>query len=268
MPHASGKEKAQASWFPGHMAAGLRALESLATLIDVVLEVRDARAPAASAAALPARLRGKTRMVLLNRADLADEALTRRWLTSLGTRHETFATIGTQASSVRPVRDALARLPRRRPTLHVAVIGAPNTGKSSIINALARRKAAIAENRAGVTRHVRWLALGPGIQLLDTPGVLAPKIVSRDAAWKLAATGCLPESAYDPEDVVEHLAAWLRAHGAARAAEQADVEVFARARGMLRKGGEVDRAGAARKILTELRAGTLGRFTFEVPDEA
>jgi len=250
------------------MAAGLRALEGLASLLDVIVEVRDARIPAASAAALPQSLRAKPRIVLLNRSDLARAPQTQRWLQALRAQHPAFATTGTHAGSLRQVRDALVRFPRRRATLHVAVVGAPNAGKSSIINALGRRKRAIAQDRPGVTRHVRWLALAPGIELLDTPGVLAPKIVGRDAAWQLAATGGLPETAYDPEDVVEHLAAWLRAHGETRAAQRIVVEDFARAHGMLRKGGEVDRPGAARKILSELRAGALGRFTFELPHEA
>ncbi|MBV8081752.1 MAG: 50S ribosome-binding GTPase [Candidatus Eremiobacteraeota bacterium] len=246
----------------------MRALDELAGLIDLVLEVRDARVPAATAVAgLHAKLRAKQRIIVLNREDLADPPLTRRWLHALRAQHQAFATIGTRAASLAALRAAVLRAPRRRATLHVAVVGAPNTGKSSVINALSRRKRALAQDRAGVTRHARWLSLGPGIELLDTPGVLPPKIVGVDAAWQLAATGCLPETAYDPEEVVERLAAWVAAGGHARSAARFDVEEFARARGMLRKGGEVERAGAARTLLTEFRSGALGRFTFETPRE-
>jgi ribosome biogenesis GTPase A len=250
------------------MAAGKRAVEEVAKLIDVVVEVRDARVPRATAVAdLHPKLRAKPRLTLLNREDLADPGATARWLRALRRDGPAFAVIGTRASSLRPARDAILALPRRRATLHVAVVGAPNTGKSSIINALARRKRAIAQDRAGVTRHVRWLALAPGVELLDTPGVLPPKIIGRDTAWRLAASGCLPESAYDPEDVVERLGAWLRETGRDAVAARADITEFARAHGMLRKGGEVDRAAAARKLLARFRDGSLGRFTFELPGE-
>jgi len=250
------------------MAAGKRAIDERASLIDLVVEVRDARLPVATAVAgLHPKLRSKPRVTLLNREDLADPKATTRWLRSLRAGGPAYATIGTRAESLRGAREAIAAWPRRRATLHVAVVGAPNTGKSSVINALARRKRAVAQDRAGITRHVRWLALAPGIELLDSPGVLPPKIVSKDAAWQLAACGCLPESAYDAEDVVERLSAWLRAAGLAAAAARVDLSGFARAHGMLRKGGEVDSAAAARKLLAQFRSGSLGRFTFEVPGE-
>jgi ribosome biogenesis GTPase A len=260
------KAKAAASWFPGHMAAGMRELEALASGIDAVIEVRDARVPAATAAKdLHVKLRGKPRLVVLNRADLADGRATDRWLAALRELQPAFATIGTSASSLHPLRAALAEMPKRRAVLHVAVVGAPNTGKSSVINALSRRKRAVAQNRAGVTRRTRWLRLDGGIALLDTPGVLAPKIMSREAAWQLAVCGCLPETAYDPEEVVERMGAWLRANGFSQAAARSDLVEFAKSHGMLRKGGEIDRPGAARKLLALFRAGSLGRFTFELP---
>jgi ribosome biogenesis GTPase A len=250
------------------MAAGMRAIEDTASLIDLVVEVRDARVPRATAvASLHPKLRAKPRLTLLNREDLAEPAATARWLAALRGERPAYATTGTQAASLHGVRAAIVSAPRRRATLHVAVVGAPNTGKSSVINGLSRRKRAVAQDRAGVTRHVRWLALAPGIELLDTPGVLPPKIVSAEMAWQLAATGCLPEKAYDAEDVVEQLASWMREHENGTVAARFDIAEFARARGMLRKGGEVDRAGAARKLLTDFRSGALGRFTFELPRE-
>ncbi|HME82121.1 MAG TPA: YlqF/YawG family GTPase [Candidatus Eremiobacteraceae bacterium] len=269
MPRSSAKDKAAASWFPGHMAAGMRALDEFAGLIDLVVEVRDARVPAATAVAgLHPKLRAKPRLIVLNREDLADPRATTAWVRALRAQWPAYATMGTNAATLRAVRTAIASAPRRRAVLHVAVVGAPNTGKSSVINGLSRRKRARAQDRPGVTRHAQWLALVPGTELLDTPGVLPPKIVDRDAAWQLAACGCLPETAYDPEAVVERLGAWLKEHGPAHAAARVSIEEFARARGMLRKGGEVDRAGAARTLLVEFRAGTLGRFTFELPREA
>ena len=250
------------------MAAGMRALEKLAPSIDAVIEVRDARVPAATAAGhLHAKLRAKPRLIVLNREDLADPKATERWLRALRPDQPAFAAKGTSAESLRPVRERLAMIPRKRAVLHVAVVGAPNTGKSSVINAMSRRKRVVAQDRAGVTRHTSWLSLAGNILLLDTPGVLAPKITSRDAAWKLAACGSLPETVYDAEDVVERLGAWLRAHGHEVAAHNSDLSNFAASHGMLRKGGELDRSGAARKLLAQFRSGTFGRFTFELPKE-
>ena len=148
----------------------------------------------------------------------------------------------------------------------VAVVGAPNTGKSSVINALVHRKRAIVQNKAGVTRHVRWIALDDHVDILDTPGVLAPRITSQTVAWQLAVCGILPESAFDAEEVVDRLSAWLGL-SATNHSGVPDVEMFARERGMLRRGGEIDRRNAARTYLKEFRAGNLGRVTFELPEE-
>ncbi|HXW76747.1 MAG TPA: GTPase [Candidatus Eremiobacteraceae bacterium] len=250
------------------MAAGLRALLSVADLIDLVIEVRDARMPSSTAvAAAHPRLRAKPSIVLLNRSDLAEAALTARWEATLRSAGVTaHATIGTRAASLAPVRADLAARPRKRALLRAAVVGAPNSGKSSVINALGRTKRAVAQDKPGVTRHVRWLRAAPDVELLDTPGLLPPRIESEDAAWQLAACGTLPESAFDAEDAAEHLHRWLLANRP-RLARDVDVESFALAHGMRVRGGELDRANAARKLLSLFRGGKLFRITFERPKD-
>lgn len=248
------------------MAAGKRAVAKIADLVDVVVEVRDARLPQSSAvAALHPRLRKKPTFVLLNRADLADPDATQSWLRYLRESHPgAFAGTGTSAASLRPLRAALLAQPVRRGRLKIAVVGAPNTGKSSVINALARRKRAVVADRPGVTRHVGWLRCGERALILDTPGLLAPKITNADAAWQLALCGSLAPAAFDPEDVVAHFAQWLRSRNAALA-DSLDPQRYATAHGMKRRGGELDGAGAAQKIIAQFRAGAFGRFTFELP---
>jgi ribosome biogenesis GTPase A len=167
---------------------------------------------------------------------------------------------------MRALRTALLATPRKRGRLRIAVVGAPNTGKSSIINALSRTKRAIAQDRPGVTRRVRWLDLEPGVQLLDTPGLLAPRIVDKDAAWQLALCGSLPEIAHDGEETVSRFQRWLSVHKP-NLASRADLDAFAAARGMRRRGGEIDRANAARTFIAQFRAGKLFRVTFERPDD-
>ncbi len=248
------------------MAAGLRAVVENAAVIDAVVEVRDARLPRATAATgLHPSLARKRRLVALNREDLADPDFTDRWLAALRRDElQAFATIGTHAASLKALRDALLSKRPRDGRLRVAVIGAPNTGKSSIINALGRRKTAAVQDRAGITRHVRWLRLTEGVEVLDTPGVLPPRIVDPSSAWQLALCGCLPETAYDPEEVVTHFEAWVRRHRPA-VAEEISLSTFARTHGMIRRGGEIDGLNAARKFIARFRAGKIMRVTFEAP---
>ncbi len=123
----------------------------------------------------------------------------------------------------------------------------------------------MAQNRAGVTRHLRWLTLADGVEVLDTPGVLAPRSSGRDSGWQLALCGSLPDAAFDAEDVVARLHAWLSVHRAAHA-KLADLESFARSHGMRRRGGELDLPRAARQFIASFRAGRVLRLTFERPE--
>ena len=248
------------------MAAGLRAVVGTADLIDIVLEVRDARLPrATSVVHLHRRLKNKPTVVLLNRDDLADAGHTRAWLKHFAEKGvRAFRGVGTRAASLRTMRAALLEQKARRGRLHIAVVGAPNTGKSSVINALTRHKSAVTQNKPGVTRQVRWIPLDSKAEILDTPGVLAPKIADAETAWQLALCGVLPESAFDVEHVASQFYAWLGRHRP-RESNALDLETFARQRGMLRRGGEPDRLNAARTLVTEFRAGNFGRITFEEP---
>lgn len=248
------------------MAAGLRAVFESADLIDLVIEVRDARMPRSTAvAALHPKLRGKPTIVLLNRQDLADALLTARWLAALAASGTgAFAGTGTRAATLKDLRTALLAVRGRRGKVRAAVVGAPNTGKSSVINALVRRRRAVAENRAGVTRHIRWIGLDEKTDLLDTPGVLEPRIASAAIAWQLGACGVLPESAFDAESIAAHLVRWAASHHG-ECAKIPSLESFARRRGMLRRGGEPDWPNAARAYLAAFQAGSFGRITFELP---
>jgi ribosome biogenesis GTPase A len=259
--------RSEASWFPGHMAAGLRKMLEVADLIDLVLEVRDARLVRSTAVAvLHRRLRTKPTIVLLNRQDLAEARSTSSWLSQLckkGAR--SFAGIGTKAATLRPVRAAILEYSGRKAVTRVAVVGAPNTGKSSVINALAHRKRTIVQNRAGVTRSVSWIALGGNVDVLDTPGVLEPRITDPMSAWQLGLCGILPDSAFDAEDVVEQFGTWLKTKRPQRKS-MSDLETFARQRGIIQLRGDLDRRKAAKLLIKEFRAGRLGRITFEDSD--
>ena len=197
-------------WYPGHMVRAMRKIGEYLRLIDVVVEVVDARRFAQRRAIRCGRTRGPPRASSwLNRDDLADPQTTKRWI-------EHFAARGIRGGRRRRTRAAerLARSPPRCATSpketaarrsRVIVVGIPNSGKSSIINGLRKRSAAKTEDRAGVTRQLQWFRLTPNIELMDTPGILVPKIATKSAQWKLALTGAVPRTHYDPEEVSERV---------------------------------------------------------------
>lgn len=189
-------------WFPGHMAKARRMLADSARMVDAVCEVCDARIPYSSRSPeLPAALAGKPRLLVLNRTDEADPAATRRWADAL--RAKGIAVLETDCKSGKGVRafpGAVRSLLRERlaanaakgqagKPIRVMVAGIPNVGKSSLINRLAGRKAAETSDRPGVTRGKQWITLGDGIELMDTPGLLAPKFEDKSVGkiWRLPA---------------------------------------------------------------------------------
>jgi ribosome biogenesis GTPase A len=247
------------------MGRAMRLLEERLALVDVVIEVLDARLPGMSTNPELDRIVGaRPRLVVLGREDLADPFATRRWLAWYAARgRPAIAIDGRIQPSVNRARAELDRFVAGRGPSRAMVIGIPNTGKSSLINGLAKRNAAKTENKAGVTRQLRWFRVNPQLELLDTPGILVPKIPSADAQWMLALTGALPRERYDPEDVIERFATWARLN--VPKLDVPDLDRFARARGFVRRGDEVDAHNAAGAYVRAFNDGTFGRITFEEP---
>lgn len=269
-------------WFPGHMMKALRMVERELPNVDMVIELLDARAPSASKNEELTRLAaGKPRLLLLNKSDLADSGATARWLTFF---HDAgYGALAVTASDRKNVLRALEtaiQLARGRMRLEKAkpramIIGAPNVGKSTFINALSGRAATKTADKPGVTRGKQWVTL-ERIELLDMPGILPRKLEERQAAL-LAFTGAIRDDILDTVDLAVQLLGALRpAHAGAVARRykltdplpEDNIELLtniARARGMLLTGGEMDLARAAAMLLDELRGGKLGRVTFELP---
>ena len=257
-----------ATWFPGHMSRGLLDVVAIADLIDLVVEIRDARLARSTAAShLHPSLNRKPRFVLLNRRDLAHQRITNDWL-SLISREGTkcFSGIGKASATLAPLRSAIAGFPTRKSRVAAAVIGLPNTGKSSVINALGHRKRTEVRAKAGVTRRIHWVAINERVDILDTPGILQPKITDPVTAWRFALCGIIPESAFDPEDAVSSFFAWV-SDGHQQEISVPDLETFARQRGILRRGGKPDSANAAKAFLAAFRSGDFGRLSFESPED-
>ncbi len=285
-------EKMNIQWFPGHMTKAQRMIEDNIKLVDAVCEVIDARIPHASRNPDIDRLAaGKPRLVILNRADLADPEITKRWKESF--ERQGMAVLETDARSgkgvggfVPAVRRLLADKLREyeakgqsgRP-LRVMILGIPNVGKSTFINKVAGRKAAAAGDKPGVTRGRQWINIDRYLDLLDTPGILWPKFDSQEVGELLAVTNAIKADVIDKETLGANFMLRLRSmYPAAIEArykftpdEDANgfelLEQAAKKRGFLVSRGEYDIERMANTLLSEYHDGKLGRLTLELPDE-
>ena len=285
-------EKMNIQWFPGHMTKAQRMIEDNIKLVDAVCEVIDARIPRASRNPDIDRLAAdKPRLVILNRADLADPELTKRWKESF--ERQGMAVLETDARSgkgvggfVPAVRRLLADKLREyeakgqsgRP-LRVMILGIPNVGKSTFINKVAGRKAAAAGDKPGVTRGRQWINIDRSLDLLDTPGILWPKFDSQEVGELLAVTNAIKADVIDKETLGANFMLRLRSmYPAAIEArykftpdEDANgfelLEQAAKKRGFLVSRGEYDIERMANTLLSEYHDGKLGRLTLELPDE-
>lgn len=285
-------EKLNIQWFPGHMTKAQRMIEDQMKQVDAVCEILDARIPMASRNPDVDRLAGsKPRIVVLNRTDLADPNATARWRAWFKARNmavlETDSRSGKGvkgfAGAVRSVlKDTLEAYAAKgqvgRP-MRVMVVGIPNVGKSTFINQVARRKAAAAGDRPGVTRGKQWITVDKGLELLDTPGILWPRFDSQEVGELLAITGAIKAEVLDRETLGANFLLRL-ARVAPEAVNQrykflpdpalggfALLEQAAKKRGFLISGGEYDTERMAAVLLDEYRSGKLGRLTLELPEE-
>ncbi len=280
------------NWFPGHMAKAQRMIREQLKLVDVAIELLDARIPSASANPVIDEVVGdKPRVVVLNKADLADPGGTERWLAFFRARGregiavESLGGGGTKQLAARVEKAAapmLAKLAAKgiRPrAVRAMILGIPNVGKSSLINRLLGTATVRTGDKPGVTRGQQWIKIGRNLELLDTPGVLWPKLEDQEAAFRLAVTGAISDEVFDREKVVAVLLKMLRGDYPDRLMARFNLTgplpedglellalVGAR-RGCLRSGGAVDYEKAGRIVLSEFRDGKLGRFTLEQPPE-
>jgi ribosome biogenesis GTPase A len=251
-------------WYPGHMAQTMRKIGEQMRLIDIVVEVIDARAPRASRNPhLDEIASRKQRLIIIGREDLADPQATADWVSYFERKSgNVIAVNGKDQGSVSRAIFQLTRLANPRTNTRALVVGIPNTGKSSIINGLLRRSAAKAEDKAGVTRSLQWFRMSPTLELMDSPGILVPRIDTPAAQWQLAITGALPRERYDPEQVAEAYHTWLLEATGGRT-RVPDLAAYGRSRGFLRKGDRIDEHTAARAYIKDFGDGKFGRTTFE-----
>ena len=284
-------EKLNIQWFPGHMTKAQRMIEENIKLVDAVCEVLDARIPRSSRNPDIDRLAaGKPRLVILNRCDLADPAITKEWteyfrsqgLSVLETDARSGKGVSGFSSAVRELlSDKLAEYERKGQSgrgLKVMVLGIPNVGKSTFINKVAGRKAAAAGDKPGVTRGRQWISIDRSLDLLDTPGILWPKFDSQEVGEMLAVTNAIKSDVIDRETLAANFMLRLREmypdaiaarYGIDPSGEENGFELLeqaAKRRGFLVSKGEYDIERMANTLLDEYHSGKLGRLSLERPE--
>ena len=275
-------------WFPGHMKKTERLIQENLKLVDLVIEVLDARIPASSQNPMLKKFLGeKPRLLALAKADLADKNSTDAWIKKFrGEKIPAVAIDAIKGTGIKNLISAakilaeekthkLAKHGAKPRSARAMIIGIPNVGKSSLINRLAGENHTKTENRPGVTRSKQWIKIDKGLDLLDTPGILWPKFEDKQVALKLAWTYAINDETYDLEPVVCLLLETLAKKIPSQVCERFKLEnslpedgrelleKIGFKRGCIRKGGLLDEEKTVRMILSEFRSGKIGRVTLD-----
>ena len=278
-------------WYPGHMTKAKRAMKEDVKLVDLVIELVDARAPLASRNPdIDSLAAGKGRVILLNKADLASEKANAAWITYFESQGFQVMKIDARAKATLKPLTALIQeackekieRDRRRGILNrpvrAMVVGIPNVGKSTFINSFAGKAAAKTGNKPGVTKGNQWIRLNKQVELLDTPGILWPKFEDQRVGLLLAFLGSINDEILEKDELASELADYLRNITPGLLKERYGIEEdgkkpyelldeIAAARACLTKGGVNDLTKAARLLLDEVRGGKLGWITLEMPEK-
>ncbi len=277
-------------WFPGHMAKAKREVQEKLKLIDIVFELLDARIPMSSRNPMINEILGnKPRIVLLNKADMADEAITQQWIAYFQQQQLRALAIDAQtgtgikqivAASKEMLKGKFAKMAAKgiknpRP-MRALIVGIPNVGKSTLINRLAGRNIAKTGDKPGVTKAQQWIKVGKEMELLDTPGILWPKFEDEEVGLKLATTGAIKDTILNLQDVAVYALNFLKQHYPERLKERYSLDdipeeivalfdAIGKRRGCLVSGGAVDYDKVSEIVLHDIRTEKLGRLSFETP---
>ena len=276
-------------WYPGHMTRAKRMMQEDMKLIDLVIELLDSRVPLSSRNPdIDELAKQKARLVLLNKADLADERLNEVWADYFRGQGCFVAKIDSRnRGGLKPIQSLIQEACREKTErdrrkgilnrpVRAMVVGIPNVGKSTFINALAGKACAKTGNRPGVTKGKQWIRLNKNVELLDTPGILWPKFEDQEVGLKLAFIGSIKDEILQTEELAAELVKFLNSSYPGVLEEQYDIPAvgdayeclrdIAESRHCLVRGNELDTEKAASILLDDFRAGKLGRITLERPE--
>lgn len=275
-------------WYPGHMTKAKRMMQEDIKLIDLLIELVDARIPISSRNPDIDKLgANKGRMVLLNKSDLADPKANKQWVEYFKSQNITVIEINSKTGSgMKAIQNAVNEACREkrerdkkrgilnRP-IRAMVVGIPNVGKSTFINSYAGKACTKTGNKPGVTKGKQWIRLGKGLELLDTPGILWPKFEDQEVGMKLAFIGSINDEILLEDELAMDLIGFLKNSYPGSIAQRFQIEdseteaeilrQIAEVRGCYKKGNEIDYDKAASILMDEFRAGKLGRMTLELP---
>ncbi len=281
---------AQFNWYPGHMAKAKREILEVLPLVDIVLELRDARIPLASKnPMIDEMLKNKPRLILLNKSTLADSNRTKEWISSLTTQNVYALDIdsisGFNMKKIQPfikeiLKDKLEAYAKKglvNKSLRALVLGIPNVGKSTFINTMARKKVAKTGDKPGVTKNQTWLKISDSLQFLDTPGILWPKFESQEVGLKLALCGSIKDEILDIEEVTNFGISYIKDNYSMYLKNRYNlndlditnldstqiIQEIAKKRGCLLKGNEFDYERVYTIFLNDVRSNRIGAMTFE-----
>ncbi|MBD5550688.1 MAG: ribosome biogenesis GTPase YlqF [Lachnospiraceae bacterium] len=277
-------------WYPGHMTKARRMMEENIKLIDLVIELVDARIPLASRNPdIDALGKNKFRLVLLNKSDLADERANKLWKEYFEEKGSYVLEVDSRSGSgIKAIHGLVQKAckekierDRKRGILNrpvrAMVVGIPNVGKSTFINSFAGKACTKTGNKPGVTKGKQWIRLNKSLELLDTPGILWPKFENQEVGLKLALIGSMNDNIISGAEMAVRLIDMLKEryggalqqrYGVEEEKENFEIlEDIARKRGCLLRGEELNTEKAAALLLDDFRSGRLGRITLEMPDE-
>lgn len=276
-------------WFPGHMAKARRQVTEKLKLVDIILELVDARIPSASRnPMIDEIIQNKPRLVLLNKADMADKEYTKEWIRFFEEQGIKALAINSQAGSgmkeivsaseaiLKEKFDRMRAKGVRPRAIRAMIVGVPNVGKSTLINRLAKKNIAKTGNTPGVTKAQQWIKVGKEMELLDTPGILWPKFEDQEVGLKLALTGAIKDTILNLQDVCIYGLRFLEKEYPERLKERYGlsaipedvVELFdeiGKRRGALMSRGEVDYDKVTELVIRDIRSEHFGPLTFERP---
>ncbi|MGL5541344.1 MAG: ribosome biogenesis GTPase YlqF [Erysipelotrichaceae bacterium] len=278
------------NWFPGHMTKAKREMQEKLKMVDMVIELRDARIPNASKNPLiDTLIQNKPRLIVLTKIDKAEDNKTKAWVRHLSDETTMVITVNTLKDNVvnivtaaskelmKPMIERQIRKGIRPRAIRAMVVGVPNVGKSTLINRIAKRKAAETANRPGVTRALQWVKINSDLELLDTPGVLWPKFEDYQVGMLLAISGAIRDEILPLEEISAYAMEYLAKYYPNNLQERYHIEVdldpyvnferIAHVRKFYTANKEIDHKRVIETFLREVRDDLCGRITWEMPEE-